>query len=151
MPARRSATLAGRVVAALAILAATACGGGGVPASDQTGPTTATTTPTPSSEAQTEPATGTPSPTTSGTDIAVTVADGRVEGGVERIPVELGDPVRLTVTSDVADEIHVHVYDVTTAISAGGTATVTFTADVPGVMEIELEESGVVLVELEVR
>jgi hypothetical protein len=54
------------------------------------------------------------------------------------------------VTSDVADEIHVHGYDLSTDVEAGGTAEVKFVADVPGIFEVELEEAVIPLVELEV-
>jgi len=81
----------------------------------------------------------------------VTVQDGAVEGGPQAIRVEVGENVTLTVTSDVADEIHVHGVDVSRDVEAGGTATVNFTPDTPGSYEIELEESGTLIASLEVR
>ncbi|MBA2384839.1 MAG: hypothetical protein H0V68_09300 [Actinobacteria bacterium] len=54
-------------------------------------------------------------------------------------------------TSDVADEVHVHGYDVHADVARGQPATIEFTADVPGRFEIELEERGLQIAELEVR
>ena len=62
--------------------------------------------------------------------------------------VSLGDVVTLRVTSDVADEIHVHGYDIMQDVGAGETAEVTFTADIPGQFEVELEKAGIPLVQL---
>ncbi len=81
----------------------------------------------------------------------VEVKDGEVVGGVEREEVALNSTVRITVMSDVADEIHVHGYDEKMEIGAGGTVELTFEADAAGVFEVELEEAKVHLLELEVR
>lgn len=88
--------------------------------------------------------------TEAGTVIEVTVADGRVEGP-GRVRVALGSEVTVRVTSDVADEVHLHGYDETEDVGAGETVTLRFSADIPGVFEVELEGAGLELVELEVR
>lgn len=67
-----------------------------------------------------------------------------------RVKVALGEPLVLQVTSDVADEIHVHGYDITRDVAAGGTATLTFTPEAPGIFEVELESRGLRLLELQV-
>lgn len=85
-----------------------------------------------------------------GERIEITVSDGQVQGPGTVI-LEAGTEVELVVTSDVADHIHVHGYDLFEEVAAGGTATLTFTADLPGTWEIELEDSGTHLVELQVR
>ena len=59
--------------------------------------------------------------------------------------------MRLVVTSDVADEVHVHGYDEKAAVPANGTVELSFTADIPGVFEVELEQRGRRLLTLEVR
>jgi heme/copper-type cytochrome/quinol oxidase subunit 2 len=61
-----------------------------------------------------------------------------------------GEKVALVVTSDVADEIHLHGYDLSADVAAGGSATIRFTADTVGRFEVELEERGVQLAELQV-
>jgi hypothetical protein len=57
----------------------------------------------------------------------------------------------VTVRSDVADEIHVHGYDVTGNAAPGKPARVAFEADLVGRFEIELENRGVQIGELTVR
>jgi hypothetical protein len=58
--------------------------------------------------------------------------------------------VVLTVTSDVADEVHIHGYDHTLQLQANEPATLEFIAHIPGTFEIELEDSHQLLAELEV-
>lgn len=84
-----------------------------------------------------------------GTVIEVTVAGGQVKGG-GRTSVPLGDAVTIRVTSDVTDHVHLHGYDVLADVAAGGTAELVFTADIPGVFEVELEDAGLALLELEI-
>lgn len=76
------------------------------------------------------------------------VRGGQVVGGVERVEADVGDTVALTVTSDVADHVHVHGYDLEAPVSPGEPAEVTFQADIPGVFEVELEDRGLQLAEL---
>ena len=73
-----------------------------------------------------------------------------MSGDTGRVPVASGEQVTLVVTSDVADEIHVHGYDLTTAIAPSRPAELTFEATVPGVFEVELHEAGTVLLTLQV-
>jgi hypothetical protein len=82
--------------------------------------------------------------------ISITVRGGTASGETGRVTVPLGTPVTMSVTSDVADEIHVHGYDRKAEIPAGGTASVSFTATVPGVFEVELEQSKLQLLQLQV-
>lgn len=82
--------------------------------------------------------------------ISVTIHGGQVSGETGRIMVPLGTPVIVTVTSDVADEMHVHGYDKEAEIPAGGTASVSFTANIAGVWEVELHGSGKQLLQLQV-
>ena len=83
--------------------------------------------------------------------VAVTFAGGAVQSGVSRTPVQLGRRVRLVVNSDVADEIHVHGYDLKADVPAHGVGTVEFVADQSGVFEVELESRAAQLAQLEVR
>ncbi len=82
--------------------------------------------------------------------IEVTVQDGEVSGHRE-VSVGVGTEVSLEVTSDTADRIHVHGYDLYEEVPAGGSATVEFTADIPGVFEVELEDNHLLLLELTVE
>jgi hypothetical protein len=65
--------------------------------------------------------------------------------------VNKGDRVLLVVKSDVADEIHLHGYDLSRDVMAGGTARLPFTATLPGRFEVELESRGVQIADLTVN
>lgn len=82
--------------------------------------------------------------------ISLTYAAGEVTGDTDRVEVPLGTNVRLTITSDVVDEVHVHGYELTTAVPAGQAAQVEFLADQPGVFEVELHDARKVLTRLQV-
>jgi hypothetical protein len=94
----------------------------------------------------TKPAKPKPPPT-----FQVTVEGGKPVGGVETIKADKGDNVRFVVSSDVGDEIHVHGYDISKRVEPGGKATFSFKARIDGIFEIELEERGVQIAELEVE
>lgn len=88
--------------------------------------------------------------TATATVIDVTYAGGEVTTAQPRVELSLGDEVVLRVTSDVAEEIHVHGYDLYEDIPAGGTVEVSFTADLPGAYEVELQQAVRPLVQLRV-
>lgn len=79
------------------------------------------------------------------------VTGGTPEGGIARDSVARGRTVVIRVTADVADEVHLHGYDLTADVAPGAPATIRFTADAPGRFEVELEDSGIQVAELEVR
>jgi len=91
-----------------------------------------------------------PQPTTPVHVVRVGFANGQVSGDTGTVPVALGEQVRLEVTSDTAEEAHLHGYDEEVEVPAGGTATIDFTADVPGEFEFELHHSGAPLATLRV-
>ena len=82
--------------------------------------------------------------------IMVSAVGGAPEGGVQRVQVDIGSVVALMVTSDVAEEVHVHGYDILRATSDGHPAHFAFNADIPGVFEVEFEGSGRLLLQLQV-
>lgn len=82
--------------------------------------------------------------------ITITVRGGQASGETGRVTVPLGTPVTVSITSDVTDTAHVHGYDRTAEIPAGGTASVSFTSNIPGVFEVELHESKLQLLQLQV-
>src|SRR6266540_869636 len=57
----------------------------------------------------------------------------------------------LEILSDSDDEVHVHGYDKEAELKAGTPTKVSFTADVPGVFEVELHHSELELCELQVQ
>lgn len=91
-----------------------------------------------------------PSPSPSAQVIDVTVAGGVVTGVDARVEVGLNTQVVIRVTSDVAEEVHVHGYDLSKPVAAGGTVEIPFTASIPGGFEAELETSGKTLFQLRV-
>jgi len=110
---------------------------------------TPSSTPPPSS---TSVAATTPSETAfAGTEIVVAVKGGKVDPPTHRVKVAKGTEVRLLVTSDNADELHVHGYEIEKELPAGEQVTIEFTADQAGVFEIETHETELQLAQLEVR
>ena len=71
--------------------------------------------------------------------ITVDVENGKPVGGVAEATVKQGRRVALVVHSDVADEVHLHGYDLHRDVEAGGTATIAFKAKIAGRFEAELE------------
>jgi heme/copper-type cytochrome/quinol oxidase subunit 2 len=65
------------------------------------------------------------------------VIEGSTVTGGGRLSVPVGETVTLRITSDVADEIHIHGYDLYVDLEAGVTSEVSFPADIPGTVEIE--------------
>jgi hypothetical protein len=102
---------------------------------------------------------GSPLPTTSpgsklpavDREIVVTVAKRKVNPPAGRIPVARGSTVRITVTSDIKDELHVHGYELKLALPAGSPASTDFRADKDGLFEVETHDSNLVLFQLLVR
>jgi hypothetical protein len=76
-------------------------------------------------------------------------ADGKVAEVVEA-KASIGELIQINITSAVADELHVHAYEVKLDVHAGMERSVEFEADIPGVFEIELEGSGVLVAKLQV-
>lgn len=85
------------------------------------------------------------------TIVRVRVVGGAPQGGIVRKTVRKGDRVVLVVTSDVADHVHLHGYDIMRNVAAGGTARIRFRATVPGRFEVELEDRGAQIADLTVR
>ena len=83
-------------------------------------------------------------------DQQITVRDGKPVGGVVELSYNSGDRVRFVVTSDVADEVHVHGYDIAKEVPAGGSVRFGFPAKLEGVFEVELENRQQQIAELRV-
>jgi heme/copper-type cytochrome/quinol oxidase subunit 2 len=136
-------------------LVVTACGGDAGTTTTEAPTTTTTTT--------ADATTTTPSETTTTTAVAEATTtteavdpytfdigiDGTTVTGGGRISVPLGETVTLRFTSDVADEVHIHGYDLYVDLEAGGTVEVSFVADIPGVVELETHDTGLILANLE--
>jgi nitrous oxide reductase len=83
--------------------------------------------------------------------VAITVSGGKVSGPKGRVKVKQGSTVTLQVTSDVADEVHLHGYDKSMDVEKGRTASLTFKATLTGVFEVELEKRALQLTQLQVQ
>jgi len=128
---------------------------------DQAAQTTAARTTTAQTTTEAPPATTAPAttaappPTTTQApetvELNYVVVGGQPQGGISRDSVARGRTVVITVTSDVAEEVHVHGYDLSADVAPGAPATIRFVADAPGRFEIELENSAAQIAELEVR
>jgi hypothetical protein len=119
-------------------LALAGCGGG----SKSSAPTTSTVAP-----ATTTTTTTAGAPVT----IRVLIKGGKPVGGIQRATVKKGQKVAIVVHSDVADEVHVHGYDLHKDVEAGGTARIVFPATITGVFEAELESRKLQIIELTVE
>lgn len=72
-------------------------------------------------------------------------------GGVQELEFESGEEIRFRVSSDAAEEIHVHGYDIAKDVPAGGTVEFSFPAEIEGIFEVELEALGTQIAELRVN
>lgn len=70
---------------------------------------------------------------------------------VRRYSVKQGRRVMIVVRTELSDHVHLHGYDLTAEIGPGQPATIRFTAAAPGRFELELEDRGLEIAELEVR
>lgn len=96
------------------------------------------------SGAEGEPASGGDVPT-------IVVRDGEPVGGVQELEYSAGEEIRFRVSSDTAEEIHVHGYDLMKDVPAGGTVEFDFPAELEGIYEAELEGLGVQIIELRIN
>jgi hypothetical protein len=80
----------------------------------------------------------------------IVIRDGEPVGGVQELEYDAGEQVLFRVRSNVADEVHVHGYDVEKEIPAGSTVLLSFPADLEGIFEVELHESEQQIAELRI-
>jgi hypothetical protein len=135
----------GAVGAAAACIAIAGCGGDRGPATTSSDSAIAT-----SASTRTEAAGAQTATESIRTLLLVRVAGGVITGG-GRQSAALGSTVSIRVTSDVADEVHLHGYDRKVDVTPDAPATLTFTADIPGVFEVELESRALKLLDLVVQ
>ncbi|NDH24064.1 MAG: hypothetical protein EBY49_09005 [Actinobacteria bacterium] len=72
--------------------------------------------------------------------------EGGLVGGVRRESVDLGAKVTMIVEGSTDEQVHVHGYDL--YIEPEGPGVLEFDALIPGRFEVELEQSGQLLIEL---
>ncbi|HKG09720.1 MAG TPA: hypothetical protein VKB07_04050 [Gaiellaceae bacterium] len=84
-------------------------------------------------------------------EIPIVVRGGKPVGGIKRATVAKDRVVVLVVRSDVADEVHLHGYNVMRDVEPGTPARLRFRATIPGQFEAELEERGLQIANITVR
>jgi hypothetical protein len=141
------------VLLAAGVLSLAACGGdnGTTASPPPPPPSSATTTlplPPPPPPVPQPPA---PSTTPEVTTVRIVVRDGKVVGGLKRASIDQGKRAAIAVSSDVADEVHLHGYDKSIDVAPGKPARLAFVASIPGRFEVELEDRGLQIADIEVR
>jgi hypothetical protein len=105
-----------------------------------------TTTPT-TTAASTTTSTTPPAPPASPppANVRIVVRGGEPVGGIRNVTVSKGRQVVLIVDSDVADEVHLHGYNLKRDVEPGTPTRLPFRATINGTVEVELEQRGVPL------
>ena len=80
----------------------------------------------------------------------IVVKDGQAVGGVQDLEFSEGDDIRFEVDSDTAAEVHFHGYEIAKDVEAGGSVEFEVPARIPGVFEVELEETATQIAEITV-
>lgn len=81
----------------------------------------------------------------------IVIEGGGPVGGVQKIEVTSGEELRVDVKTDVADELHLHGFDLFFDIVPGKTNRVVVpNADIEGVVELESHSTGALLAEISV-
>lgn len=125
MGATRAVAWGLAAVALAALVGSAGCGGDGAD-------------PSPSPAATTSPA----------VEFAFEITDGRASPPLDRATVPRGSPVRIVVSSDQPDELHLHGYDRSAAITPDQPGVIELIADQTGLFELEAHEAGQVLLQL---
>ena len=100
------------------------------------------------------PPTGSPSVPATPPDlvpVTVTISGGSVEPPPGRVDIRHGQTVRITVTSDEHDELHLHGYELELELLPGEPGTLEFVADQTGLFDVETHHSGLQLFQLAVQ
>jgi hypothetical protein len=82
--------------------------------------------------------------------LVVKIRGGKPVGGIVRAEAHKGGPVLLVVRSDIADEVHVHGYDLMADVAPGKPVRMQFKATLTGRFVIELEGRGKQIAQLTV-
>jgi heme/copper-type cytochrome/quinol oxidase subunit 2 len=140
---QRLSYLAIAVVIAVAAIVAFTAGGGND--EEDAGQPTATATAQPQEPSAGEEATPEPTATPRPRPPLVTGE------GVKELTFKEGDLIRFRVRSPVAEEVHVHGYNIAKDVEPGQTVTFAFKATITGIFEVEYEHAGKQIAELKVE
>ena len=81
----------------------------------------------------------------------IVIKNGEPVGGVAELEFDTGDEIEFYVESDVADHVHLHVYDVMKDVAPGKRVKFSVPATIEGVFEAELEDSVVQIAQITVN
>lgn len=141
-------------------LALLGCGGSGdssstaAASSTSSGTTAAETSTGPSSASTTASTSASPSASTSaetGKRLQITVSGKQVSPAPGTFELRVGEKLTLTVTSDVANELHVHGFDVEQELKPNRPATLELVGKDQGTFEVETHEPELLLTKITVR
>jgi len=143
--------LSGVIVAAMLGAAVVGCGSGAAPSTPLTSESSMPATsgsPAASASVPTTP----PSRTVDATVVDIEIAGGAVTPTNGQVQGNVGKPIVLAVSSDVADSLHVHsVPEHTFQVEPRPDQEFEFTVDVPGQVDIELHDLNRTVVTIQVR
>jgi hypothetical protein len=104
---------------------------------------------TPAASPTTSPAeTPLPQPSSTVRVIEISLKNGKATPNGDRVSLEKGTILRLKISSDHADEVHVHGYDVEIPVKAGAGVSKDITLDEVGRFEIESHEPSLTILQL---
>jgi plastocyanin len=129
-------------------LSLAACGG-----SDDAATSTSSSTSATSSSSSTSSASSSSSSSSSpaGRTIGITVTGNKVTPAPSTVDLAVGEKLTLTVTSDHADQLHIHGFEVEKDLAAGRPLSVTVTGDQPGVYDVETHHPELRLLKIAVK
>ncbi len=128
-----------------------ACGGDNGATSTSSTSSTTTTTVVPTTTTSARTTTTLASTTTIDQEVPrIKVEDGVKTEGLDTLSVRVGETIRFEVEADVADEIHVHGFDLHFDTVPGEEVLVEFVPDATGIFEVELEAAELHILDLEV-
>jgi len=81
------------------------------------------------------------SSSTERTRIDIRIKTGKVMGGVETVSISKGDDVKISLSSDEAQTVHLHGYDIRKDIPAGEEAVINFNANATGRFRLTSHQS----------
>ena len=81
----------------------------------------------------------------------VTVTGNKVSPAPATVDLGVGEKLTLTVTSDHADQLHIHGFEIEEDLVAGKPLSVTVTGDEPGVYEVETHQPELRLLKIAVK
>jgi heme/copper-type cytochrome/quinol oxidase subunit 2 len=134
----------GRILAFAAVVVIAVVGFIALKPSDSKKSSTTTTTTAETTGAKQQPPSPPPIPN-------VRVKGGKPVGGIQNLTFNKGDTVQFKVTSDVADEVHVHGYDVHKNVAPGHPVTFRFPGKIDGEFVVELESRAEQIASLKVN